>query len=68
MPNVIWSSAEFFDPTRSARAECSALAGEGEDPGIVAAAFGSPLKKERLVTFTGETGQEQAAAGQWLLK
>jgi hypothetical protein len=44
------------------------LAGEGEDPGIVAAAFGSPLKKERLVTFTGETGQEQAAAVQWLLK
>ena len=44
------------------------LAGEGEEPGIVAAAFGSPLEKKRLVTFTGEAGQEQAAAGQWLLK
>jgi hypothetical protein len=44
------------------------LAGEGQDPAIITAAYGAVSPPDGLVTFTGETSQQEAAAGQWLLK
>lgn len=44
------------------------LVGEGAEPDIVAAAYGSLPEKGELVTFTGEAGQKQAVASEWLLE
>lgn len=44
------------------------LAGEGDEPEIVAAAYRAHSKIENLATFTGDAGQKEAAAAAWLLK
>ena len=44
------------------------LAGEGREPAIITAAYRAASQAEGLVSFTGEAAQQEAAAGQWLLK
>ena len=44
------------------------LAGEGQEPEIVAAAYRAASKADELTTFTGEAAQKEASAVQWLLK
>ena len=44
------------------------LAGEGQEPEIITAAYRAASRADGLVTFTGEASQQEAAAGQWLLK
>jgi len=44
------------------------LAGEGQGPDIAAAAYRSASKADELCVFTGEAGQKETAAIQWLLK
>jgi dienelactone hydrolase len=44
------------------------LAGEGESPSIVTAAYHMASKPDRLTTFTGEAAQKEASAVAWLLK
>jgi hypothetical protein len=44
------------------------LAGEGQEPAIITAAYRAAAQADGLVTFAGEASQQEAAAGQWLLK
>lgn len=44
------------------------LAGEGREPEIVAAAYRAASKADELTTFTGDAGQKEMAAVEWLLK
>ena len=44
------------------------LAGEGQEPAIITAAYRAASQADGLVTFTGEAAQQETAAGQWLLK
>lgn len=44
------------------------LAGEGEEPEIVAAAYQAASKADELTTFTGEAAQKEMAVVEWLLK
>ena len=44
------------------------LAGEAQEPAIITAAYRAASQADTLVTFTGEAAQQEAAAGQWLLK
>jgi len=44
------------------------LAGEGQEPAIIAAAYRAASGTDALATFTGEAAQREAAAGQWLLE
>jgi len=44
------------------------LAGEGQEPAIITAAYRAASRADGLVTFTGEAAQQEAAASHWLLK
>jgi dienelactone hydrolase len=44
------------------------VAGEGQEPPLIAAAYRAVSQPDGLVTFTGAAAQQEAAAGQWLLK
>ncbi len=44
------------------------LAGEGQEPAIIAAAYDATSQPDALVTYTGQATQQEAAASQWLLK
>lgn len=44
------------------------LAGEGSEPAIITAAYRAAPSADGLETFTGDTSQQEAAAGLWLLK
>lgn len=44
------------------------LAGEGQEPAMITAAYQASSKADGLVTFTGEAEKQQAAASQWLLE
>jgi hypothetical protein len=44
------------------------LAGEGQEPAIITAAYRAAAQSDGLVTFEGEASQKEAAAGQWLAK
>lgn len=44
------------------------LAGEGQEPAIITAAYREDSQTENLVTFSGEAAQQEAAAAEWLLK
>ncbi len=44
------------------------LAGEGQEPAVVTAAYRTASQADELVTFTGEAAQQEATASQWLLK
>ncbi len=44
------------------------LAGEGPEPALITAAYHAATSPDELVTFTGDAAQQEAAAGQWLLK
>ena len=44
------------------------LAGEGQDPAIISAAYRAASQTDGLVTFTGEAARQEAAAAEWLLK
>ena len=44
------------------------LAGEGQEPAMITAAYRAASQVGGVVTFTGEAGKQQAAAGQWLLE
>ena len=44
------------------------LAGEGQEPAIITAAYHDASQADGPVTFTGEAAQQEAAASQWLLK
>ncbi len=44
------------------------LAGEGQEPAIITAAYRAASLPDELVTFTGEPAQREATAAQWLLK
>ena len=44
------------------------LAGEGQEPAIITAAYRAASSADGLVTFTGDAAQQEAAAGLWLLK
>lgn len=44
------------------------LAGEGDQPATIAAAYQQADQPDALVTFTGDAQQQQAAASQWLLQ
>ena len=44
------------------------LAGEGQEPAMITAAYRAASQAGGVVTFTGEAGKQQAAASQWLLE
>ena len=44
------------------------LAGEGQEPAVVTAAYRAASQADELVTFTGKAAQQEATASQWLLK
>lgn len=44
------------------------LAGESQTPATITAAYQATSQADKLVTFTGEAAQEQAAASEWLLE
>ncbi len=44
------------------------LAGEGQRPAVVSAAYRASSQADGLVTFTGEAAEQEAAAGKWLLE
>lgn len=44
------------------------LAGEGEEPATITAAYRAAASADGLATFIGDAAQQQAAAGLWLLK
>ncbi len=44
------------------------LAGEGPKPAIIPAAYRAAPSPDGLEIFTGDTSQQEAAAGLWLLK
>ncbi len=44
------------------------LAGEGSQPATITAVYKAAAQADALVTFTGETAQQQAAACEWLIK
>ncbi len=44
------------------------LAGEGEEPEIIAAAYRAASKPDELTTFTGDPMEKEASAVEWLLK
>lgn len=44
------------------------LAGEGQEPAIITAAYREDSQTENLATFSDEAAQQEAAAAEWLLK
>jgi len=44
------------------------LAGEGQEPSVISAAYRAASQADGLVTFTGEVAQQEATASQWLLE
>jgi hypothetical protein len=44
------------------------LAGEGAEPALITAVYRAAAKDEGLVTYTGAAAEQEAAAGEWLLK
>jgi len=44
------------------------LAGEGQEPAIITAAYRAAFAAGNLVTFTGEAAHQESAAVEWLLK
>jgi dienelactone hydrolase len=44
------------------------LAGEGQEPAVITAAYRAGSRADALVTFTGQAAQQEATASLWLLK
>jgi hypothetical protein len=44
------------------------LAGEGQDPEVITAAYRATSQADALATFTGEVTQQEDTAVEWLLK